>query len=143
MRKTTYRDALKSAAIAGSIGFLFNFAIVIVSLLAGSVYASILGAFPFTLLIFALASTISNEKSQEDSFDRFLLLSSALYVFLAITVIVWWIVSYFAFKNDSWKSKTWKSFSISLIIWAISAIALLSMYFSNKKWYDFLKEDQV
>jgi hypothetical protein len=142
MRATSTRDAFKSAGIAGAIGFLYNFSVVILSLLGGSVYASVLGAFPVTLVIFAISSTISKEKSQEDSFDRFLLLSAALYVFLSILVIIWWIVNYFAFQQSSWTKRIWTGFGISIIIWVISAIALLTMYFSNKKWHDFLSEDE-
>ena len=126
--------AIKSAFVSGAIAFAFTVVIVIVSLLAGSVFAASLAAFPFTLCMFAIAATIYNTEAQKQNFERFLLLSAALYIVLAVGVGIWWLVSYYALKDMEWSKKIWSSFGAGVALWVVAVTVLMVMYYHNDEW---------
>lgn len=131
------RDAAKTSIIGGGIAFGVTVISIIVSLLAGPVWASSLTGFPFTLVMFAIAATIVKKEKDQINFNRFLMLSSAFYFLMSVVVLIWWIISYYKFKDSSWVNRIWSSFGISISLWVIAVIILLVIYYTNPKWNNY------
>ena len=131
-------ESVKTAFIGGGISFAVTVIVIIVSLLAGPVWSSSIAGFPFTLVMFAIAATIVNKQKEQINFNRFLMLSAALYFVLSVVVVIWWCISYYNFQNSSWRKRIWASFGIGISLWVLAVISLFVIYYTNPKWKSYL-----
>ena len=128
--------SVKSAFIGGAIAFVVSVIVILLSLVFGPVWASALAAFPLTLIVFCVVATIGDSDEQRN-FDRFLLLSAALYIVLTIGVVIWWVVSYYTLQKKSWKTRVWAGFGAGILLWVIAVITLICLYYTNPTWYKY------
>jgi Kef-type K+ transport system membrane component KefB len=136
--KSETLDAVKTAFIGGGVAFAVTVTVIIVSLFAGPAWASSLAGFPFTLVMFAIAATIVNKEKEQTNFNRFLMLSSALYFVMFVVVLIWWLISHYKLQSSSWPKRTWSAFAIAISLWVIAIITLLVNYYTNPKWKNYL-----
>ena len=136
--KKEITDGVKTAFTGGAVAFLMTTLLLIVSIFAGSIWASSIAAFPATLVFFAVAASIFPSQRTETNFDRFLLLSTALYFVLSIGVLVWYLVSLKSnISSRDWRERTWIGFGASITIWVVVVIVLLTLYYTNQTWHDY------
>jgi hypothetical protein len=136
-------STVKTAFIGGGIAFIATVTVILVSLFAGAAWASALAGFPFTLVMFLIAATIVNKKKEQINFDRFLMLSTILYFVMFLVILIWWVLSYYAFQNLSWVKRLWSTFGIAIILWIVAVITLLVTYYTNSRWKNYLNPKTV
>lgn len=136
-------DGVKTAFVGGSIGFLMTVVIISVSIFAGAPWSASIGAFPVTVLLFAITVSIYDTDDRKKNFDQFLMLTVVLYFILALVVLIWWLVSTHTLGSKSWKYRTWAGFGTGISLWVIVVTVLLSLYYHNKKWYDYFQPSKT
>lgn len=122
--KTIFTSAI-IAAIATAL-------IVTLALFTSPIISAVFSAAPTSLMFFAAAACIFNDINQKNAFDDFLFYVGVIfYLVLTLTTLVWYVVHMHCFKKTTWNRRVWISFGISMIIWTLSSLVMILLYYAG------------
>ena len=124
-------EVAKSAALGGGLAAIFVAIIIIMSLAWTPIAGTVVAALPSTLLMYAIAATVSKNPEEEDRFRETLTSTSIFYILLTAVTGMWaGLDKYYEKKKNwtDWRKRTWASFGWSFGLWSLFTVIIVVLY---------------